>query len=80
MPDYEIAIELEEDINVSVNIEQELNVAIEIEDDNEIDVAVSLQGDACPIIYEIDGGVSTDDSQFDHINGFLNGGGANPFM
>lgn len=79
MDDYEVTIDLEEELSVGVSIDDDLSVLIDFEDDEAIDVNVSMQQEACPIISEINGGDSGPNSQFDIINGFLNGGDADPF-
>lgn len=69
--DYtEVTIELDDTLEIAVAFDEEIGVTVNFDGDT---------GSDCPIIYEIDGGDSTGDDQFDHINGLLNGGGADPF-
>jgi hypothetical protein len=71
METYEVSIELDDTLAVSVSFDEEIEV--------EIAFCADTSDSECPTIDEIDGGDSTDDSQFDIINGFLNGGDADPF-
>ncbi len=42
----------------------------------EIELPIKFGADACPLIFSIDGGNSGDDSQYQPVNGYLNGGNA----
>lgn len=66
---------------IDIDLGDELDVAIDVGD--ELEVEINFEGDVnvidneCPIIYEIWGGDA--DRNFAPINGFLNGGDADPF-
>lgn len=63
-------MELDDDLDATVQFD-DLNVTVDFEGS----ITQVIGGD-CPTIYEINGGDADGDEQFQHINGYLNGGDA----
>ena len=72
-PDVEIEIDLGDELAVAVDLEEDLDVEIDFE--GSITNVIQIIDD-CPIIEEIDGGNADGEEQYQHINGYLNGGDA----